>query len=226
MNYLDILIYALIAAFLFSRLWSVLGQKNEGDDDEGVKRQNPFSSREAQSGDDEDVMVLEGRARAVDPGSFLAPVHAPASLAGALEVIRKADPSFEEKKFLDGAKLAFRQIVQAFANGNLEPVSWLLGPEVSRPFDAAIKGRADAGETLENKIERIAAADIVAAKLEGTTAFVSVEFVSHQVNVIKDKNGAVVDGRPGQAEEVRDIWVFSRDMKSENPNWKLVETKS
>ncbi len=147
-------------------------------------------------------------------------------MAGALDQIRAQDPSFDEKKFLEGARAAFQKIVGCFAAGDLSPVERFLGPAVRQPFLKAIEARRAAGQTLENRIERIAAVDIVAAKLEGTVATLSVEFVSHQVNVLRDASGQIIDGAASQAEEVRDLWVFSRDVQSANPNWQLIETRS
>lgn len=226
MQFFDILIYAAIAAFLAYRLWSVLGQRGSEDDD-APSRPNPFVTHETnKANDEENVMVLEGRSRPVVPSALTSAGHAPTSLAGALDAIKLADPSFNEKSFMDGAKQAFTGIVAAFASGQMGDVAWLLGPAVINPFEAAIAERKRQGETLENKIERIVAADIVEAKLDGSLATLAVEFVSYQINVIKNAQGAVVDGDPERAEEIRDLWVFRRDIKSENPNWQLIETRS
>ncbi len=225
MQIFDILIYAAIAAFLVFRLWSVLGQRNEGEDDK-PSRPNPFVTPEIRNNDEENVMVLEGRARPVVPSGLTSAGHAPTSLAGALDEIKAKDPTFEEKKFIEGAKYAFTGIVAQFAAGDLSSVTWLLGPAVLNPFNAAIAERKTRGETLENKIDRIVAADIVEASLTGALATIAVEFVSYQTNVLKDANGTILDGDPTKAEEVRDLWVFRRDISSQNPNWQLIETRA
>lgn len=225
MENFDIFIYAALTIFLISRLWAVLGKRDE-DDADRPSRPNPFQSPDKQPGDEEDVMILEGRARPVEPSALTPQGHAPASLAGALDQLRALDPAFDEKKFLDGAKIAFEKIVTCFAEGDMMPVAWLLDPSVRKPFDRAIGARKAAGQKLENKIERMAAADIVAAKTEGTSGTLSVEFVSHQVNILRDASGKIIDGREGQAEEVRDLWVFRRDMRATDPNWQLIETRS
>jgi len=224
MQVLDIMIYAAIAAFLAYRLWSVLGQREEGDDTSS--RPNPFGPAEKpREEEQEKVLILENKGAAAPVVSALTSAgHAPTSLAGALDKIKETDTSFEEKKFLEGAKFAFQKIVTAFAAGDLEPVGWLLGPNVRDPFEQAIKVRKERGQTLENKIERIVAVDIVGARTEGSFAVVSVEFVTHQVNLLKDSEGRLLDGELHKAEEVRDTWTFRRDMGSSNPNWQLVET--
>lgn len=225
MQMFDILIYAAIAAFLLFRLWSVLGQRGEGEEG-GPSRPNPFVSPESKMNDEENVMVLEGRIRAAAPSALTAAGHAPTSLAGTLDEIKDMDPLFEEKKFIEGAKAAFTSIVGAFAEGDLSSVAWLLGPAVLNPFESAITDRKSRGETLENRVDRIVAVDIVEAQLDGSVATLSVEFVTYQINILKNAQGEILDGEPNKAEEVRDLWVFRRDMKSDNPNWQLIETRS
>ena len=222
---MEILIYAAIAAFLAYRLWSVLGQREEGDD-KSSQRPNPFASQEKSAKADDDVMVIEGRARPALPSPLTPFGHAPTSLAGAIDRIKQADDGFNEKQFLEGAKMAFQSIVASFAAGDLSKVARWLGPAVRTPFEKAMAETKARGEVLENKVERIVAADIVKAALEGSLATLSVEFVSYQVNVLRNAAGEILDGKPGQSEEVRDLWTFSRDLKSGDPNWVLVETRS
>jgi predicted lipid-binding transport protein (Tim44 family) len=53
-----------------------------------------------------------------------------------------------------------------------------------------------------------------------------VRFTSEQVNVVRDAEGKVLEGDPGTAEEVVDIWTFERDTRSADPNWTLAETST
>jgi len=225
MEMMDIIIYAAIAAFLAYRLWTVLGQREDGDESR-QQRPNPFSAPEKKPSVDDDVMVIEGRVRPVIESALTPQGHAPTSLAGTLDRMRQLDPSFDEKKFIEGAKTAFSKIVFAFAAGDLAPVARWLGPAVRNPFEEAIAERKARGLTLENKIERIVAADIVAAAQKDMTATLSVEFVTYQVNILRDAHGAILDGTPGKAEEVRDLWVLQRELNAADPNWMLIETRS
>ena len=222
MNYFDIIIFAVVAVLLFARLWSVLGRR-DGDE---TQRPNPFVTPPQSPHDDEDVMVLPDRARALPSPQITAEGHALASLAGTLDQIRTIDSTFEEKKFLEGAKMAFAKIVEGFAKGDLGRMAKVLAPSVRESFQKAIDARLAAGETLESRIEKIVQADVVAAQLEGTQATLTVEFVSNQINVTRDNKGNIVSGTPHQAEEIKDVWIFTRDMKSPDPNWQLIETRS
>ncbi|HAX90966.1 MAG TPA: translocase [Rhodospirillaceae bacterium] len=225
METMDILIYAGITAFLAYRLWSVLGQKDEGEEGK-PPRPNPFARADKPKEDEDGVIVLEGRARpAMDTGLNQAG-HAPASLAAALDQVRALDEAFDEKKFLEGAKIVFSRVVAAFAAGDMTPVKRFLDGTIAASFEEAMSQRKAEGQSLENHVERFAATDIVAAKTQGTIATISVEFVTHQINILRDAAGQVLDGVAHKAEEVRDIWVFRRDMASPDPSWLLIETRS
>ena len=224
---IDILIYAAIAAFLAVRLWSVLGQRDEENEDK-PERANPFAPREKppEQTPTEAALALAPAARPPLISALTSAGHAPASLAGALDQIKATDPRFHEKDFLAGARTAFTAIVGAFAAGDLSSVMRFLGPKVYNSFDDAIAARKEEGLTLENRVERIVAADIVAAQQTGSHATLSVEFISHQVNVLRSAQGKIVEGETGRAEEIRDVWVFARDLTSSDPNWLLTETLS
>jgi predicted lipid-binding transport protein (Tim44 family) len=66
----------------------------------------------------------------------------------------------------------------------------------------------------------------VEAGVEGSTAFVTVKLVSDQVNVTRAADGTVIDGDPDRVAEKTDFWTFSRDIRSRDPNWQLVATRS
>jgi len=66
---------------------------------------------------------------------------------------------------------------------------------------------------------------IEAADLRGTVADVTVRFVSDQVNLTTGKDGSVVAGAEAVT-ELNDIWTFQRDLKNQDPTWKLVATQS
>ncbi|HEV7369431.1 Tim44/TimA family putative adaptor protein [Arenibaculum sp.] len=219
-QFIDILILAMIAAFLVYRLRSVLGRRHG----EERQRPNPYAQQPGPRGreaPDNVVKMPEPRrveARAPTPGE-------PIPLAAAIDTIRAADPNFDEKQFVQGARAAFEMIVAAFARGDTDTLRPLLSDDVYRNFAKAIAERAERGETLETRIETIQDADIVEATLDGRNAMVGVRFVSDQINVTRAADGSVVDGDPDRTLEVIDIWTFARDTRSRDPNWFLVETR-
>ncbi len=218
----DILIYAVIAVVVLARLWSVFGQRNDGDE----PRPNPFAAPPAPAAKDKDAAAPTGAEESDEPLRLPAFRAAPASLAGGLEHIRMCDPSFDEKRFLEGARTAFRIVVEDFGKGDLSRSARFLASRVYANFQAAIEARRAEGHVLEARIARLREAECVAARIEGTQAQITVQFVSEQENIVRDAGGRVVSGVEGTTEEITDLWIFARDLKSADPNWQLVETKS
>jgi predicted lipid-binding transport protein (Tim44 family) len=149
----------------------------------------------------------------------------PYSLAAGIAQIQANDPTFDEKGFLQGAKAAFGMIVTAFAQGDTPTLRPLLSDDVYDNFAAAIRSRQAAGESLETRVADIRDADLIEARMEGRTAFVTIKFISEQINVTRNNAGAVIDGDPEHPLEVVDIWTFARNTRSRNPNWTLIETR-
>lgn len=216
--FIEIVIFAMIAAFLVYRLRSVLGRRTG----EEQQRPNPFTARPNQP---DNVVPLPERNNRPRPD---APVFSdePVSLAVALEQIKAADATFDEKRFLEGAKAAFQMIVEAFARGDTATLRPLLADDVYENFARAIRDRQTAGEQYETRVDLVREADVVEAKLDSSyTARVTVKLVSDQMNVLRDRNGAVIDGDPDAVVEATDIWTFARNTRARDPNWALVETR-
>ena len=53
---------------------------------------------------------------------------------------------------------------------------------------------------------------------------VTVEFIGEVITCIRDKEKKIISGDPEKIKKIYDTWVFSRDVTSANPNWKLVNT--
>jgi len=222
--FIEIVIFAMIAAFLVYRLRSVLGRRTG----EERQRSNPFTPAPGAAKPD-NVVNLPDRNRTrpdVAPGADIVPSDEPLSLAASIDQIRAADPTFDEKHFLEGSKAAFAMIVDAFARGDTATLRPLLADDVYDSFAQVIRDRQAAGEQHEARIEQVREAEVVEAKLDaGRTARVTVRLVSDQVNVVRDRSGAVVDGDPKALVENTDVWTFARNLRSRDPNWALVEVR-
>lgn len=215
-QYFDIILFAMIAGFLVLRLRGVLGRRT------GQQRRRDPIARPAETPGDNLVTLAKRRA---PPPPVVTATPADAVAAG-MERIRGADPGFEAASFLEGARVAFEMIVGAFAAGDKTRLRPLLSDEVYKPFTAAIDERAAAGETLETRILRLKQLDIVEAALIGRLARVTVKFVSDQVNVLRAKDGRIIDGDTDTPIEKTDFWSFTRDTGSSDPNWALAATAS
>jgi predicted lipid-binding transport protein (Tim44 family) len=216
---LDIILFAGIAVFLVFRLRSVLGQKNGTE----KTRQNPFTPKPPGASSEPDVLVPIRPSIALP--SVANDADQPATLAGTLQKLASYDPRFNEKLFLDGARAAFTMIVTAFADGDTDTLRPLLAESVYGSFASAIETRKAAGETRTTRILRIKDAGLDAAKLDGTIAHLTVILTSEQIDATRDANGTVIDGDAVRPVEVIDIWTFTRDMSSPDPNWALSETR-
>jgi predicted lipid-binding transport protein (Tim44 family) len=147
-------------------------------------------------------------------------------LAASLTQIKLADRNFDKDQFLGGARAAFEMIVAAFAAGDSKALRPLLANDVYDDFSGAIREREEAKESLETTLIGITSAEIIEAELRQKSAFVTVKFVSEQVNVTRDAEGRIVDGDPNHVAKVTDIWTFARNTRSRDPNWALVATRS
>jgi predicted lipid-binding transport protein (Tim44 family) len=216
-QFFDIIFLALVAAFIILRLRSVLGRRT------GNERQRPDPFRPAPPQPPQpaprapEVLAPSG-------GPLAAPAPAPGSLAAGLAQIKVADTLFDEQEFLKGARAAFEYIVTAFAAGDDDKLKPLLSTEVFDRFSAEIKARKAAGHVHETTIVRVRDAEMVAARMEGTTAAITVRYVSEQINVTRDAAGQIVDGDADRIAEVTDVWTYARNTRSSDPNWILVAT--
>ena len=221
-GFLDIILFAMIAAFLVLRLRSVLGRRT------GHERPPPDPTPPQRSDPqaNDNVVELPDRSGAAKQDEEFVTDTPEDPLSAGLTQVRIADNSFNPEGFLDGGKSAFEMIVQSFAAGDVKTLRAMLNDEVYDNFSAAVNQREEDDETLETTIIGIKKADIIEARVDGRMAFVTVKFLSEQVNVTRDKDGEAVDGDPNRITEVTDIWTFARDTKSRDPNWALVETSS
>ncbi len=228
-QFFDIIVFAAIAAFLVLRLRSVLG-KRSGRDREA--KHDPFKIRSGDEAPEEKVISLPDR----DPSQSDAPGDPEPSLdpsslgdaspAAALNQIKLADRSFDVDIFVSGAKAAFEMVINAFAQGDTRSLRPLLSNDVYEDFSSAIKNREEANEQLETTLVGIGDAEIIQAELQGKTAFVTVKFVSEQINVTRDAAGEIVDGDADHVAANTDLWTFARNTRSRDPNWTLVATSS
>jgi len=143
-----------------------------------------------------------------------------------LRALVKAEPTFNPKEFVNGARMAYEMIVVAFADGDRKTLKNLLSREVYEGFDAAITERESKGEVVRSSFVGIEKADIVSAEAKDSEANVTVRIISQLISATYDKAGALIEGDAETVAEVNDLWTFSRDTRSRDPNWKLIATES
>lgn len=223
------LIFLILAVVVFLRLRNALGKRtgNERPPYDPYTRTRSNGAAKPDTVESGDNVVQLPRTEPADPAARLKGVAEPGTpLHEGLEAIIKADPSFDPKGFLNGAKQAYEMIVTAFARGDRKTLKPLLSAEVMEGFSAALDEREARGEKVDTNFIGTETAEIVGAEMEARDAHVTVRFASQMITSTQDRDGAIVDGDPREVVEVVDQWTFSRDTASRDPNWQLVSTEA
>jgi predicted lipid-binding transport protein (Tim44 family) len=204
----------MVALFLGLRLYAVLGKRTGH---EPVLR-NPAEERPGPP------LTLARNAEPRPDFRDAGPRAIESAAQTGLRALIHADPSFDVAGFLDGAKNAYRMVLEAFWKGDEETLGWLVEDEVRGAFADAIAERAAAGHVLDNRLVSIERAMISDASLDGKLARITVRFDADIAAVTRDADGNLVAGSMSDAVETHDVWTFARTLKSSDPNWKLADT--
>ena len=190
-EYIDIILLAMIAGFIFLRLRGILGSKSEFENKVSAEFSPDFSN----------------------------------------ETSRKtaSESRFDEEaktNFLKGAKIAYENIITSFSVGNLSSVKNLLDKKIFDQFQEALADRKKNSQITEMTFIGINSAEI--KKHENNNGFleVQVDFISEIISCVKNKENKVISGDPKKVKKVYDSWKFSKNIRSNNPNWLLIETEN
>ena len=190
-EYIDIILLAMIAGFIFLRLRGILGKKTELEEDINSSFRQETSE--------------------VKP------------------TVKLNSETFDEKakkEFLKGAQVAYETIVTNFSKGKLKDIKSLLALNVYEQFNIALDERKSKNYSSETTFIGINSAEIKQHKQNKNMLEVTVEFVSEIISCIKDKENKIISGDPAKVKKVNDIWKFSKDSRSTNPNWLLIDTQA
>lgn len=230
------LIFLALAVFVAWKLRSVLGQKTGSEQppaDPFTRREAPPARPDQPERKRDNVIRLPGAANDATPAETvpaaerwkgIAPPDSP--IIAGIESIVRQEPGFDPREFIGGAKAAYETIVTAFARGDRKMLKGLLAKEVYEGFEQAITDREKLGQKAETSFVSIDKAEIVGVEVKGKTGQVTLNFVSQLISVVRDAQGNVVDGSAEAVSEVSDIWTFSRQLGSRDPNWLLVATEA
>ena len=190
-EYIDIILLAMIAGFIFLRLRGILGKKTgfEEDIDSSFAHEAPPAKPRA----DLNANTFDENAK---------------------------------KEFVKGAKIAYETIITNFAKGKLKDVKSLLDKNVYQQFEEAIKDRDAKNYLSETTFIGINSAEVKNHQQNKNMLEVTIEFVSEIISCVKDKDNKIVSGDPEKVKKVLDTWKFSKDSRSSNPNWLLIDTQA
>lgn len=202
----QVVIFAVIAAFVLFQLYNVLGKK-VGRQPEDDARARPAPAP-APTGEPQ----AAGRPNVLDAVTL-------ASIAG----LKARDPAFDPVRFLEGARQAHETIVRAYASGDRDTLKPLLTPRVMESFEGGIAAREARGETETAEFVHPARADLELATAEENRAVARVRFLAELRNRVKPADPAAEE----QVEErrVAEIWTFERQLGASDPNWVLARTE-
>ncbi len=206
MPFIDILIFAVIAIFLIFRLRSILGNRD------GFEK--PLKTVQTESSAD-NIINFKGKKPIVE--------SAPLTGSG-LKELRKLDNSFKDEEFLSGAKTAFPLILNAYSESDLGSLRRYVGFDLYEEFSNAIHQRDAAGEHLKIDVETVNDVQLLDAEISDGIATVTVKYDTIQSRILTDASDKVIEEDSINSEQIEDIWIFERDIRSTDPNWRLVET--
>ena len=190
-EYIDIILLAMIAGFIFLRLRGILGKRT--------------NFNEKLSADFKQEFQKETIKKNLENQTF---------------------DNSAQRQFFKGAKIAYETIITNFASGNLKNIKLLLDKKIYTQFIDAIKVRKEKGHTSETTFIGINSAMIKNHQKKNNILEVTVEFVSEIISTLKDKDKKILSGDPKKVKKVYDSWKFSRDLRSLNPNWLLIDTQA
>ena len=190
-EYIDIILLAMIAGFIFLRLRGILGKRTGHEENLDSSFSHDFTSEKKLK-----------------------------------EKISQSNFDKKDKEdFLQGAKIAYETIITSFSSGNLKNIKYLLSEKVFEEFSEALKEREDKGYKSETTFIGISSASIKEHDKINNILEVTVDFVSEIISCVKDKDNKILSGDPEKVKKVSDTWKFSKDPRSNNPNWLLVDTQ-
>ena len=190
-EYIDIILLAMIAGFIFLRLRGILGKK---------------------TGFEEDI-----------DASF---AHEAPPSKPSIDLNADTFDENAKKEFINGAKIAYETIITNFAKGKLKDIKSLLDKNVYQQFEEAIKDRDAKKLSSETTFIGINSAEVKQHQQNKNMLEVTVEFMSEIISCVKDKDNKTISGDPEKIKKVLDTWKFSKDSRSSNPNWLLIDTQA
>ena len=207
-----IIIFAMVAVFVGLRLYAVLGRRTGHEQTPApiVEELKPVKTPQIIP-----AIVL--------PRSSDAPVF-DAHVASGLKAISSSDSSFDPVRFVEGARSAYKMVLEAFWRGDTEELAKLTSEDVRTTFGEAIAERISAGHVLDNRLVQIEQSLITKASVENKVAHVTVQFTADIAAVTRDAEGKVIAGSLTDAVPTTDVWTFSRALRATTPEWTLTET--
>ena|SRR5579883_1435600 len=157
------------------------------------------------------------------------------SVAKGLDKIAQHEPNFDAQHFLEGAKIAYEMVINAFSAGDRETLKTLLTPPIYKEFDAQLTAREEKNVTVSTTFVALDKAEIVKATTDQqatispgspSKGYITIHFVAQLLTNTKAVDGTIIEGSAENPVYVDDIWTFTRLLGTGEVNWVLAETRS
>lgn len=220
MTHLDILVLLVVVVLIFQRLRSLLGTRPPVEE-----RKIRLSKENAEKL--YNILMTEASSQSAEkeqpqPQEELVPEG---DLSEPEKTLREI-PNFNKSAFLKSAEKAFQIITEAFNKGDTETLEMLVNKKIFKKFQDVIEKRKNEGISAETDFICFDKVEIVAAQITTQkNAQISVEFVSEQVNVLRNSDDEVIEGDENYIQNITDVWTFEKALNSTSPNWLLISTK-
>lgn len=204
-----------IAIFLILRLKSVLGTRD------GFEKPEPMQKPQQAEKRREFEVIDGGPDRDITDY-----VPEDSAQARALAEMKRVEPSFQVRDFVEGARGAYEMILMGFERGELDNLQPFLAEDVFQSFVDAVALREDQGLTIEAEFIGVRETTVVNATFDKATAVaeLTMRFVCEMTSVVRNSEGEIIEGDAKTVKRQKDTWVFSRTMGADDPNWQLVAT--
>ncbi|WCR58570.1 Tim44/TimA family putative adaptor protein [Wolbachia endosymbiont of Ctenocephalides felis wCfeJ] len=199
---IELVIYALLAAFVFSRLYNSLGRSPN------LNLRKLTSVLDTSQSNEDVVENIEDYIDGNDKNSIKA----------TYEQILQKNKDFSISHFMEGSSIAFELIIKYFNQGNLSQLKPLLDKDLYNNFVEKIRHRKEVHESI---IVSIVSQKILEIKLVKNVVFIAVYFLSEQINFVKNDKGDIISGSTSTINKVEDMWQFKKNITSSNPSWLL-----
>ncbi len=214
----QILILAVVAAFLFWRLSIVLGTRSGFEKTADIKVRDIPKKQESIVPSDQEVDL--------DEDEISDYVELSSEPGQALKKIKKNEPNFSISNFVSGAKSAYELILMAYEKGDLDTLEMHLEKNVFKDFEAVVTERADKGYNVEAKFIGLREIRIKTAFFDEkkNVAEITVFFKCELTSIVRDKDDNIIEGSPSEIRTHTDLWTFGRLLGTQDPSWKLIAT--
>lgn len=223
---LILLILAAVAGFLLFRLRSVLGDRSGLENTEEYGRKPVETDRPAQDRSEGNVVPLPGASDQQSDADIFSYTEVDSELGQALKAIKNAEPGFDVREFMDGARAAYEMLLMAFETGDKDTLRQFLSQEVFDLFSSVIDDRRARELSIDVRFVGIRSAEPIVASLDPATntAEVTVRYAAEIIMSARNPQGEVVEGDPSTVRRINDVWTYSRVLGRGDPNWILVAT--